>query len=273
MNKSILVCAVAGACALILNTVHSAESVKNDSQVEKMTREEFMKLPADVRRAHLTEYANKKYGGIVAKKGSAKGWVKIVNSQKAVSMKDFERPIKEISNAVRVQWKMIEGDAATIENAQSLKAQYEANVAIFVVENGKYPALLTAPEEGWAIVNVSKLAEDRPNAAKLASRVRKECSRAYAFVCGAANVTRSGAVMGPVAGVDQLDMMPGDLLPRDTLVKFKEQLKLFGIEQIVQTSYRKACEQGWAPPPANEFQKNIWKEVNEIPENPIKIKK
>lgn len=34
-----------------------------------------------------------------------------------------------------------------------------------------------------------------------------------------------------------------------------------GIAQVRRTTYRKACEEGWAPAPTNEFQKAIWEKV------------
>ena len=35
--------------------------------------------------------------------------------------------------------------------------------------------------------------------------------------------------------------------------------------------YRKACMDGWAPAPTNEYQKAIWDQVHAIPTKPIKI--
>lgn len=250
-----------------------ADVIASIEETKQMTREEFMKLPAEERRARVAAYAKQKFGGTVVKPGSAAGWVKVINSQKRVNSKDIERPIREISKAAHVQWAIIEGEAAKVETALALKPKYDANIAIYIVDDANYPALLSAPEEGWSIVNVQKLAADEPSATKLAARLRKECSRGYALACGAANAGRSGAVMGPVSGLEDLDMLPGDLLPRETLTKFEEQLKRFGIKQIVQANYRKACEEGWAPAPSDEFQKAIWNEVHSLPDKPIKITK
>ena len=46
---------------------------------------------------------------------------------------------------------------------------------------------------------------------------------------------------------------------------------VFVLQQEVST-YKKACEEGWAPNPTNEFQKAIWDKVHELPTEPIKIK-
>ena len=45
-----------------------------------------------------------------------------------------------------------------------------------------------------------------------------------------------------------------------------------GIAQAKLTSYRRACVEGWAPAPANEYQKTIWDEVHAMPTEPLKIK-
>ena len=31
------------------------------------------------------------------------------------------------------------------------------------------------------------------------------------------------------------------------------------------------CQEGWAPPPTNEYQRAIWNDVHKIPEKPMKI--
>ena len=38
------------------------------------------------------------------------------------------------------------------------------------------------------------------------------------------------------------------------------------------TTYRKACEEGWANPPTNDVQKAIWDKVHALPTEPLKIK-
>ena len=35
--------------------------------------------------------------------------------------------------------------------------------------------------------------------------------------------------------------------------------------------YSRACREGWAPPPTNDVQRTIWKQVHAVPDKPIKI--
>ena len=37
------------------------------------------------------------------------------------------------------------------------------------------------------------------------------------------------------------------------------------------TTYKKACQEGWAPNPTNEWQQAIWDETRQLPTKPIKI--
>ena len=37
------------------------------------------------------------------------------------------------------------------------------------------------------------------------------------------------------------------------------------------STYRKACQEGWALAPTNDVQKAIWKEVHSIPDKPMTI--
>jgi hypothetical protein len=49
-------------------------------------------------------------------------------------------------------------------------------------------------------------------------------------------------------------------------------MERFGVLPAQVSTYRKACVEGWAPPPANDVQKIIYTEVNSKPTEPIKIK-
>ena len=48
-------------------------------------------------------------------------------------------------------------------------------------------------------------------------------------------------------------------------------LRAIGVKPAEKTTYRKACHEGWAPPPTNEVQKAIWEQIHSSPDKPIKI--
>lgn len=244
-----------------------------DDDDDGMTKEEFMKLPIETRRKMFADYQAKHFGRIVRKEGSDKGCFKFVSAQKSIPLGEIERPIREISKVMRINYALVEGDHVTVENAKAALTKNNAQAAVFIVADEKLPMrLLVAPEEGWAIVNVSKLNEGNPTHEVLVKRLCKETSRAFAYVAGAANGGRAAAVMSPVASLGDLDDLPGDLLPRELFPRLNKQLERFGITPYVQTSYRRACEQGWAPKPSNEQEQKIWDAVHRIPDKPITIK-
>ena len=45
-----------------------------------------------------------------------------------------------------------------------------------------------------------------------------------------------------------------------------------GVTPWKETTYKRACEEGWAPAPTNEYQKAVWDKVHAIPDQPLKIK-
>jgi hypothetical protein len=50
-----------------------------------------------------------------------------------------------------------------------------------------------------------------------------------------------------------------------------ENLQALGMASERKVPYVKACKEGWAPAPTNEFQKAIWDKVHSTPKNPMKI--
>jgi hypothetical protein len=62
---------------------------------------------------------------------------------------------------------------------------------------------------------------------------------------------------------------------RDMIDAIRRNMKARGITQTMISSYLKACEQGWAPAPTNDYQRAIWEKVKADkergPTNPITI--
>ena len=64
-------------------------------------------------------------------------------------------------------------------------------------------------------------------------------------------------------------------LPKDVTCRMAKYLKSRGVTSSVMTTYKSACEQGWAPAPTNDVQKAIWERAKSDkergPTNPIRI--
>lgn len=59
--------------------------------------------------------------------------------------------------------------------------------------------------------------------------------------------------------------------PPDEYARTLDYLKRYGVEPYVETTYRHACQEGWAPTPTNDYQKAIWEKERKLPSNPLKI--
>ena len=221
----------------------------------------------------IHRYQEKRHGGIIREAKSAKGTFVLLNAQKTVPFSALTPLEATIDKWLRVRTAFKDG-AATVD-VGSVKPAIAAacgTVGVAVVQAGDAPMLVTAPEDGWAIVNVDRIASDNPTADTLASRVRKEILRGFAFVTGGAYLTRADPLMRDVKSPKDLDRLQAEQFGLEIVTHVLESSSFYGLKPWNQTTYQKACEEGWAPAPTNEFQKAIWDKVHEMPTEPIKIK-
>ena len=123
------------------------------------------------------------------------------------------------------------------------------------------PSLLVAPEARWALVNVAALAADRPSAETLAARVRKEQWRAFAHLMGAADSDFAHCLMKPVHSLADLDALATPSVCPEPFNRIMATARKLGARPVRTVTYRKACEEGWAPAPTNDFQRAVWEEI------------
>ena len=144
--------------------------------------------------------------------------------------------------------------------------------SLFVIDDENMPPLLSAPESRWVAVNVAPLAKGAGEKPQFfAARVQKELTRGFAILAGAQNSGYPDALVGCVTKPADLDRFIDCRLPIDVINRFAPYLAGYGITPEVVTTYRKACEEGWAPAPTNEIQRAIWQKVHQTPEKPTKI--
>ena len=158
----------------------------------------------------------------------------------------------------------------TMANISSHISALKTNGAVFVVDDETLPSLLSAPESRWALINVRALSADNPTSEKLSERVHRELWRAFAYLCGA-NSLNPYCVVQPVFSLEELDAIKAKSLSEDPLMRCEAGLKAMGITPYEITTYKEACEEGWAPAPTNDIQKAIWDSVHAIPATPMKI--
>ena len=228
------------------------------------------KISPERLRETIHRVQTRKTGGIVRRAGSAKGEFVIVNAQRKVPADAIAPVAGALDKSIRVQARVVSAEGFAPGQAKREIAKAGGTVGVVVAE-GEGPALVVAPEDGWAVVDVAALAKDAPSAATLAARVRKEALRAFAFVCGGAYVARGEPLMRDIRSARDLDAADAEQFGIEEIVHLRESAARYGLVPWHQTTYIKACEEGWAPAPTNDYQKAIWEKVHSVPKNPMKI--
>ena len=259
-------------CKMVLSVVASAlalAAVGGRTNVVVRVGDRVI-TPKEVQAA-LAELSRKRTGGLIREAGSAKGWFVVVNAQKSVPQSEIDKVLATIDRQVLVQVKSVPSADVTQTNVGEAIRKAGGEVGVALVEGGDAPALVCAPEEGWAIVNVAKLRPEKKDDAVFHARVRRELLRGFAFVSGGAYPGLGDFVMRPVSRPADLDQLPGEEFSNQMLMFLSVNTKAAGLAPWHESTYLRACQEGWAPAPTNEYQKAIWDKVHAIPSKPLKI--
>jgi predicted Zn-dependent protease len=203
-----------------------------------------------------------KTGGLVVK-DAAGPRVYLVNVQSRITQTSLSSIVQDMGQQSRMGVVLSEREdkrSAASAIVAALKGTNVASIIILVDRPGE-PMLLVVPEERWAVINVAALEGSGATLEVLNARVQKEVWRAFGYLMGVANSNFPGCVMRTVNKPEDLDHLKMNKLSPEPLMKIMSQASQMGITLSRFTSYRKACEDGWAPAPTNEIQQAIWKEV------------
>ena len=237
-------------------------------KLRNLSRAEVDALSPNVRREYFKRTSELHSGGIVEKPGAGRGTFLFVDSTKTLTEGMFARDFSMLNRTLKVSPKIVKGGPVTVETAGAAMKELKANAAVFVVDKPASPRLVTATEEGWAIVNVGKLRTDEPSKEVFEKRVTVEVIRGLAQIFGSGN---AGMSMSAVASLQDIDDIKHPGFPPSAMKTCQTQMKKLGFEPKIVASYRVACKQGWAPPPKTEAQRIIWEQTHQIPDKPITI--
>ena len=198
-----------------------------------------------------------KNGGMIVKPGEGK--LVVVNCQTKIPATNVSERATRFVAPLRVPIEVREGSWKFGDGRPA-----DANAALFVVDDPALPMSLVAAEERWGVVNVAKL--------DVGPRFNRQFLRSAILTFGAAHSQQKGSPMRAVTKPEDLDAFMSEDLMFDTLISVGSHLKGIGVTPNRLTSYRRACKEGWAPAPTNDFQKVVWEEVHAKPTNPMKIK-
>ena len=217
------------------------------------------------RKAEMFAEFEKRTGGRIEKPGSRQGEIVYANCQKRIPREWIEESIAYFAKETKFTISLRD-DAAFNFKAPRI----EGNATLFVIDDESMPPILVAPESRWAFVNVAAVAkEKRP--AFFEARMKKELSRGFAYLCGAANSQYPQALTRGIVDHRDLDRNPNFGLPVDVMQRFRSYMEPLGVRPAQVSTYKKACREGWAPAPTNDVQKAIWEKVHAIPDKPMTI--
>ena len=220
-----------------------------------------MDAEKEARRAEARQRMMEKTGGLI--KVDGKGSVAFIDLQTRLPAEAIGLRAALLAKMLRAEVRALSADdkAFRIETAAKHLEKTGATAAVLVVDSPGLPMSLLALEQRWAAVNVAALAEDKPDAATLTRRVNKMLTRQAAVLLGAYSSTAKTTPLVAVSSLKDLDALDYDMPTMDSLMSILRFLPQMGITQTKMTTYKKACLEGWAPAPTNEFQRVIFEQV------------
>ena len=219
--------------------------------------------PAALRRRRATETHEQmmqRTGGMVVIRSTGPAF-RFVNAQKSVKSDDLKTVPETIERILSLPILLEDGTVADPMKEAVKFLDKKTAACVFLCECEGLPSLVVAPEARWGAVNVSALKADSPSAEVLAVRVRKEMWRAFAYVMGAAHSSFPGCLMTTVTSLADLDAVRAETVSPEPLQKITQHAGQLGMTRNRVGTYKRACAEGWAPPPENEWQRKIAEEV------------
>lgn len=242
------------------------------------TEEEFLKKDSDnlqgVEKARWEELAMRKFlideGGMLLKPGTPRGTIIFVNCGTKADNVRLEPAIKRIKDSLNYDVRLISGKTGvTLASAGTRRAELDTQLAIFIVESDELPAFVTCPDEGFALVNVAKLADEKTKPGFLAARLRKEMLRAYAYMT--AGSSYGSSLYNRIDMPEKFDDIASEEIPVDLKIRTHRYLSALGYKERQEMTYRELLALGCEIMPTNDYQKAIWDKVHSIPSKPMKI--
>ena len=230
-------------------------------------RKKFSELtPAE--RAEMKERHLLRTGGLV--RTGSKGEILYLDFTKRFPQEALDSVSALFTKNLRIKVnskKACAGIQFTIKEADTFLKNTGANAIVYVVDDPNLPMSLVAMESKWALVNLAKINADQPLKEVLQRRGEKLLIRATTVILGGANSDIQVSAMQSINSLEDLDAAKGrGVDPRSCMAIFRH-LPTIGVIQDQLTSYRKACEEGWAFAPTNKYQKLVWEQVRNQKKN------
>ena len=128
-------------------------------------------------------------GGIISKPNTG-NFARIVNCQKKVSTEFIKEVSAQFNSGLNIYIEVSDLDASAanpfdlVEKALALP---RTGLVTMIVDDEKLPPILSAMENGWAILNIKHLRDDLPPKAVYELRLRKPSRRRQVQACPSTN--------------------------------------------------------------------------------------
>lgn len=210
----------------------------------------------------------RKTGGFIRKPKSNTGKLVFINAQKRYGLEELAKAADALGKAYRIDIEARDGTFTSIGGvAASVKDAGGATGVVVAEADPAFPALMVFPDERCALVNVSAFPKDAD-----ASLLRKQVIRGVAAASGAMTSQVSPTLMSAFENQRRLAVFPSEDIPADVGMRVRNALRAIGVTPYTVTTYKHACQEGWAPAPTNDIQKAVWDKVHALPTEPIRIK-
>lgn len=222
----------------------------------------------------VADISSQDLGGEITLWPKDPGLFVFVDCQSELKGQALNKTIKALADDFNIDIRKINGDNSPFDLRlvpNNLKC-LGAKGAIWIVSDVSLPVVLTAPEDGWGVLNVAPLMMDSPDAIKLEKRVVKFVNRVFGNINGIGDsVMMPACVMKQAIGIKGVDALVCATYSPEANSKIAAYLSKSGYKQRKRGTYYDACEEGWAPAPTNAVQKKIWDKVHQLPTKPLVI--
>ena len=238
-----------------------------DSTTNTLTKASSGKEPSVLQRV----------GGFVIDYSAAKGKYSFIDCQKHLDTKMIKGLSVKLKDDYAWNFEFITHPTVitSTREAIALKERYGATAATIITDSDALPLMTVAPEANVAVVNVHELAADCAKPILIENRLVRETLRAFVFSLGVGYTTFDVGLTQPIASAADLDRFSSNLVSPDSANSALQNGAKIGFKPYRRTTYKRACKEGWAPAPTNEFQKAVWEKVKADkergPTNPIEI--
>lgn len=212
-------------------------------------------------------------GGFIADPRDAKGKFVFVDCGVGIDESVLKAAAIKCQNSCMILTEVVKRDspAFSFRAADEMFQTLGGIMATFLIDEESWPLEVVCPEARYTIVNVRPLRSGSPAKDVLETRVRKMMSRSVGQVFQAGYAFSSISTMNLIRTATDLDKIATEGLATECTTVIQATAEKFGFRPMRRVLYRKACEEGWAPPPMNAFQKSAWDKVHAMPANPMKI--